>query len=120
MQKKILLIDDTHVLARSLADLLSMEGYDVLIAASAIKALAVVPQFQPDLIITDLIMPEMDGLEFTRHFKSLNSSQSIPVIILTADTNEKNRSNAAQAGADLLLYKPFNYDALITHIANLT
>jgi DNA-binding response OmpR family regulator len=119
MRKKILLVDDTKTLAESLADTLYMEGYDVWISANGLQAITDMKQFFPALIITDLIMPEMDGLEFIRHYRRQNVGHQLPIIVLTADTNEDNDGKALDAGANLLLHKPFDYEHLISQVKQL-
>ncbi len=117
MRKKILIIEDTRILAESIADFLYMEGYEVRTCRNGLHALNSLREFVPDLIMTDLIMPEMDGLEFIGHFRRQNiRSTMIPIIILTADTNEENDQKAIDAGANVLLHKPFNHDNLISRI----
>ena len=116
MTRKIILIDDTQVLAQSIADTLYMEGYDVHLFSSAIDALSELERLKPDLIITDMIMPHMNGLDFVRHLRDQEPPVITPVVMLTADTNPENEMKARAAGADLLLHKPFDYEELINAI----
>lgn len=120
MIKKILIIEDTTALAESIADCLYMEGFEVRISSNGLSALSVLEEFIPDLIITDLVMPGMDGLTFIRHYRSQNVANATPIIVLTADTNEENVHEALDAGANLLFHKPFDHDNLIEHIKRLT
>lgn len=119
MLKKILIIEDTAVLAESIADCLYMEGFDVRICRNGYYALNSLKEFTPNLIITDLLMPQMDGLTFIRHFRKQNTETSIPIIVLTADTNQENIQKAMDAGANLFFHKPFEYDNLIQQIKRL-
>lgn len=116
MARKIILVDDTQVLAQSMADILYMEGYDVHLFNSAIEALPHLERLNADLIITDLLMPMMSGLEFVAHLRGQEPPVSTPVIVLTADTNPQNEVKARAAGANLLLHKPFDYEELMTAI----
>lgn len=118
--KKILIIEDTTVLAESIADCLYMEDFEVRICSNGLRALSALKEFIPDLIITDLVMPEMDGLAFIRHYRRQNIVNITPIIVLTADTNEENVHEALDAGANLLFHKPFDHDNLILQIKRLT
>jgi DNA-binding response OmpR family regulator len=119
MNKHILVIDDTEILAHSIAELLSMEGFTVSVANSGTQGLSAFHQKCPDLILTDLIMPDMTGFEVIRYIRSAKEMNTIPIIVLTADTNAENEEEARNAGADLLLHKPFDEDNLISSITNL-
>jgi DNA-binding response OmpR family regulator len=119
MNKHILVVDDTEILAGSIADLLSMEGFEVSVAYSGAQGLIAFDQQCPDLILTDLIMPGMGGFEFIRHIRAGSNMNKIPIIILTADTNIENEREGRSAGADLLLHKPFDEDDLINSITQL-
>jgi DNA-binding response OmpR family regulator len=119
MGKRILIIDDTTVLAESFADCLHMEGFEVRICRNGCDALTALKAFIPDLIITDLVMPVMDGLTFIRHYRGQHSNTRTPIIVLTADTNVEHVQEAMNAGADLLCHKPFDSDELIGRIVRL-
>ena len=114
--KYILIVDDTRPLAESIADILQMEGYEVDIAANGIHALNTMASRVPDMVITDLLMPEMDGLSLIRKIRSSDRYSSIPVIVLTADASEESSQMGKEAGADLLLTKPFDDTYLIEWI----
>ena len=119
MADKIFLVDDTTILAESISDALLMEGYIVRVFANALQALARLEIEIPSLIITDMIMPEMNGLEFISRLRRVERLKMLPVIVITADTKGENEINARQAGADLLLHKPFDYEELIAAIKKL-
>ena len=73
----------------------------------------------PDLVITDLRMPEMDGIEVIRHIRSLDAFRTTPIVVLTADTNKQNESDGYEAGANLLLHKPFDEEHFLSSITKL-
>lgn len=108
MNRRILLIDDTAVLAKSIADLLEMEGFTVQVCHTGSQALLFLRDNLVDLVVSDLRMPEMDGLELTKRIRNTERLKNIPVIIITADTNKENEKLSKDAGANLLLHKPFD------------
>ena len=113
MKKYILIVEDTKLLAESIADMLEMEDFKVKIAKNGIVALNMMATEIPDMIITDLLMPEMDGLSFIRNVKSDARYRAIPIIVLTADASEESSPAGKEAGADLLLTKPYDDDYLM-------
>lgn len=119
MAKSILLVDDTRVLAESIADMLRMESFDVTLAANGMEALEIMNVKLPNLIISDLRMPVMDGIEFIKAIRSHTVLKSLPVIILSAQTNEESRQAGLLAGANIFLTKPFEEDELLSVIKQL-
>ncbi len=114
--KYILIVDDTRPLAESIADILQMEGYEVQIAKNGVHALNKMASRIPDMVITDLLMPEMDGLSLIRKIRSSEKYRAVPVIVLTADASEESAQLGKEAGADLLLTKPFDDTYLVEWI----
>lgn len=114
--KYILIVDDTRPLAESIADILEMEGYEVHIAANGVHALNAMASRIPDMVITDLLMPEMDGLSLIRKIRSSEKYSTVPIIVLTADASEESARMGKDAGADLLLTKPFDDTYLVEWI----
>ncbi len=105
MGKRILLVDDEARLVRLVRGYLEQDGYEVAAAGDGRAALLVSREFEPDLIILDLMMPEMDGWEFMRH---LRRERDTPVIMLTARVDENDRIAGLEMGADDYLTKPFS------------
>jgi CheY-like chemotaxis protein len=120
MGKRIMIIDDTKILAESIADLLRMEGFVVTVCYSGQDAFALLKELDVDLIISDLKMEEMDGIDITLKIRNSVQLKQLPVIILTADTDKANETAVYNAGANLLLHKPFEEDELIKSISKLT
>jgi DNA-binding response OmpR family regulator len=85
----VLLVEDTTVLAEQIADMLRMEGYRVVIAINGVDALTKLKSFNPALVITDLLMPEMDGFELIRRMRKDASFTEVPIIILSAKSAEE-------------------------------
>ena len=113
MAKHILVVDDDALMRRSLSLQLEQAGYRASTAASAEDALALVKRDQPDLILLDVGLPGMDGLEALRHFQQ---DSEIPVIFVTARRRELDTILGLELGADGYITKPFNPDVLLAHI----
>jgi DNA-binding response OmpR family regulator len=113
MAKHILVVDDDALLRRSLGLQLEQVGYRASTAASAEDALALIKRDQPDLILLDVGLPGMDGLEALRHLQQEND---IPVIFVTARRRELDTILGLELGADGYITKPFNPDVLLAHV----
>ena len=119
MGQHLLLVDDDDLLRRSLAFNLEQRGYRVSAAASAEDALAFARREPPDLILLDIGLPGMDGLEALRQMKYTQARRGeapIPVIFLTARRRELDEVLGLELGADDYLTKPFSLDVLLAHI----
>jgi DNA-binding response OmpR family regulator len=113
MSKYILLVDDDALLRRSLAFNLQQAGFSTMAAANAEDALAMARQDPPDLVILDIGLPGMDGLDALRHFRE---SMSVPIIFLTAHRREFDQVLGLELGADDYVTKPFDLDVLLARI----
>jgi len=115
-RRRILITEDDPALAEMLRWLFSKEGFEVLHAIDGISALALARQERPDLILSDVMLPKMDGFKFCRLVKFDADLKRIPFIFLTARTQDKDRETAMQAGADAYLTKPMQNQALIAEV----
>lgn len=113
MSKQILLVDDDELMRRSLAFNLERAGFSVHTAGRAEDAFAIVRQEQPDMVLLDINLPGMDGLDALRQFREQND---IPVIFLTARRRELDEALGLELGADDYVTKPFDFDVLLAHI----
>jgi DNA-binding response OmpR family regulator len=113
MSKHILVVDDDALMRRSLAFNLEQAGYRLSSAANAEDALALARRDRPDLVLLDIGLPGMDGLDAVRHLKS---QFDIPVIFLTARRRELDEVVGLEVGADDYVTKPFDLDVLLAHI----
>ena len=113
MPKKILVVDDKKELRNLLREYLSQEGFEVATASDGKEALFVARQEKPDLIILDLMMPEMGGYEFMRIF---NREANTPIIILTAKLEENEKVLGLELGADDYVTKPFSMRELTARV----
>jgi two-component system phosphate regulon response regulator PhoB len=115
-KEKILAVDDEEDIRELLRYNLSIEGYSVIDAPSGERALELVKKESPDLILLDLMLPGMDGLEVARHLKNNAETKSIPIVMLTAKGEEVDIVTGLELGADDYITKPFSPKVLIARI----
>lgn len=108
MTANILVVDDNPLSRKLLTDMLSVEGYLVRCAASGAEALTLIGAEPPDLILLDIMMPEMDGFEVVRRLKADDATRAIQVIMVTALDDEGSRARLAAAGVGVMLTKPID------------
>ncbi len=118
--RKALVVDDSLSARRALAEFVTDLGFEVLTASDGLEAVSVLEQNRPDILLVDMEMPRMNGLELTAHVRSHDATKHLPVIMITSRSTEKHRQNADQAGVNMYLVKPFAEDELATHIEQLT
>ncbi len=111
--RHILVVDDEPQITRVLRTTLSAQGYDLRVAADGEAALQIVKDWTPDLVITDLAMPMMDGLELC---KRLRSTSQVPILVLSVRGQERAKVQALDAGADDFVTKPFNMGELLARV----
>jgi len=115
--RRILVVDDEPQITRVLRTSLSTQGYDIRVANDGETALEIMKNWIPDLVITDLSMPNMDGLELCRR---LRPGTKIPIIVLSVRGEERTKVQALDAGADDYVTKPFGIEELLARVrANL-
>jgi two-component system, OmpR family, alkaline phosphatase synthesis response regulator PhoP len=119
MPSKILAVDDEKHIVRLVQINLQKAGYEVATASTGREALERVAEFHPDLIVMDVMMPEMDGFEALKKLKESPETREIPVIMLTAKAQDADVFRGWQSGADLYLTKPFNPAELLTFVKRL-
>jgi len=116
---RILLVEDEPALQKVLAMRLGIEGFEVRTASDGQEALELIRQEAPDLVLTDLMMPVMDGSELTRMIKRDPALKAIPVMILTALKEQRERDHVMSLGADAFAAKPYNSVELTEKIREL-
>ncbi|HEV2761383.1 MAG TPA: response regulator transcription factor [Pyrinomonadaceae bacterium] len=112
-QPRILVVDDEPQLARVLRTGLKTHGYDVRVAADGVSALETFGDWRPDLVVTDLAMPNLDGLQLCRRLRQLSQ---LPIIVLSVRGEERTKVEALDAGADDYVTKPFGMDELLARV----
>ncbi|MFM2448789.1 MAG: hypothetical protein RIS44_1239 [Pseudomonadota bacterium] len=113
---RILLVDDAWSVRRSMQQLLDDAGYDVATAADGFEALESLRSKLPDLVVTDLEMPNLNGLELTRRMKEIPQWMHIPVVMITSRASQKHREEGLKAGVDIYLTKPYQDADLLAHV----
>ncbi len=119
MPLTILIVDDDLGTRLSISDYLELSGYSVITADDGQEALAMVEEYHPDLMVTDIVMPRMNGYELVRRVRQQPGFRLLPVILLTARTKTQERILGYQSGCDLYLPKPFELEELAAAIRNL-
>jgi two-component system, OmpR family, KDP operon response regulator KdpE len=106
---KILLVDDEPQITRVLRTALSTQGYSLRVAGNGVQGLETAHEWKPDLVITDLAMPEMDGVELCRELRAISQ---VPIIVLSVRNQDRMKIEALDAGADDYVTKPFSIQEL--------
>ena len=119
MTARILIVDDVPASASVLALKLETEYYDVVTANDAFEALRLAKEWQPDMVLLDVMMPRMDGFETCRRLKSDQQTIHIPVVMVTALDERAERLRGLECGADDFLTKPVDYDTLLARLKSL-
>lgn len=119
MAKRLLVVDDEAILLKAVAATLRAEGYDVATARGGTDALVKLNQTMPDLIVSDIRMPGMDGFELARILRSNPRTALIPIIFLTAKGERRDRIEGFRSGVDAYLTKPFDPDEMLAVVAGI-
>jgi len=116
LNQKILIVDDDLSALEIYKDFLMEYNYKVDVAHNGFEAGVKLMEFKPDLLILDLIMPELDGFEVCQMIKTTATTEHIKIIVMTGYDSDKTRDTLNQLGADLFLVKPVEPDILVNHI----
>ncbi|MGE0084540.1 MAG: response regulator [Desulfococcaceae bacterium] len=112
----VLIVDDNPKNLQVLGTVLKQAGYQIVVAQTGIQALKAVQKIVPDLILLDIMMPEMDGFETCRKLKNMQITKDIPIIFLTARTETEDVIRGFESGAVDYVVKPFNSLELLTRV----
>ena len=113
----VLVVDDSLTVRKITSRTLTREGYEVVLAKDGIEALEKMQARAPDVIVTDIEMPRMDGFDLTRNVRSDPRLKDLPVIMITSRTADKHRTHAAELGVTVFLGKPYEERELLRNIA---
>jgi chemosensory pili system protein ChpA (sensor histidine kinase/response regulator) len=114
-----LVVDDSQSARRALANFVHDLGFEVHTTGDGLEAIASLERQVPDILLVDLEMPRMNGLELAEHIRTHHDTSHLPIIMITSRSTEKHRRNATRAGVDVYLVKPFVEDVLAEHIQQL-
>jgi len=112
-KSRVLVVDDEPQITRVLRTVLTSQGYQVQTAAEGEAALSNFADFHPELVITDLYMPHMDGIELCRRIRAIST---VPIIVLSVKGEERTKVEALDCGADDYVTKPFGIDELLARV----
>ncbi len=113
MERKVLLVDDQPFVLSLGREILEQNDFSVITAENGLEGVAQARAHQPDLIILDVEMPKMNGLEACRWLRQVEALKNVPIIMLTSKTNAVDMEKGLQAGADLYISKPFDEKKLM-------
>ena len=113
---KILIVDDEPNIVLAIEFLLQRQGYLVEKAYNGLQALEVAIDFQPDIIILDVMMPDMNGFEVGKQIRQLPALEHTKIIFLTAKGTQKDKQTGYASGAEVYMIKPFDNDELVTTV----
>ncbi len=113
-------MDDSLSARRSVVQVLKDVGFDVRTANDGLDAVNILEKFVPDIIVTDMEMPRMNGLELTANVRHTERTKHVPIIMITSRSTEKHRQMSAAAGVNVHLTKPFSDETLLQHVVRLT
>jgi CheY-like chemotaxis protein len=113
---RVLLVEDAPFLRYAFGRLLRLHGYDVMEANDGQEALDRLSEFQPELVVTDLMMPVMDGVELIRRLRDDPETVGVPILAITADASRHSEELAREAGADDFIAKPVDLPSLLNRM----
>lgn len=119
MNQSVLIVDDEPMTRGLLRMMLQREDYRIYEAGDGVEALTAVRQYRPDIILLDVMMPNMDGIAVCHHLREDRGTTDMPIILLSAKTDPNAIQEGLQAGANLYLTKPVPRDELLQSIQNL-
>jgi DNA-binding response OmpR family regulator len=116
MNRKVLVVDDDPSIRRLLNATLELEGYTVAMASDGEEALAELPTSQPDVVVLDVMMPKLNGLDVLDRIRRNPETATLPVILLTAKSSKEDVWEGWQRGVDYYMTKPFDVEELLRFI----
>ncbi len=113
---RVLIVDDSLSVRQSLSQLIEDAGYEVMQARDGLEAMDMIREQAPDIVLADMEMPRMNGLELTTAIRNLEETRNLPVIMITSRSMQKHRDEATRAGVSNYMTKPFVEDQLLSNI----
>ncbi len=115
-RKKILIVDDERLTRAFLQHSAILAGYDVILASNGEEAMQKIREDAPDLIVVDLVMPDINGFEMCRRIRSNEQTKKTPVIVVSALQSQSDIEEAKISGADVYLIKPIKSEEFLKHV----
>jgi DNA-binding response OmpR family regulator len=119
MKATILVIEDDPITANLMELILTRENYEPLLASDGLEGLEMALSREVDLILLDLMLPRMDGLEVLNRLRADPRTKDLPVVVLSVRCNRSDRESAAEIGADAYLSKPYDLDEMLKTVRSL-
>jgi len=119
MPGRILIAEDEPFIVESLMFLLGRQGYETAAVGDGLSVMKSIDEWQPHLLILDVMLPEMNGFDVLRHIRVQRSSTDLPVMVLTAKGQDADRLRMAELGANAFITKPFSNSDLLDQIAGM-
>lgn len=113
---KLLVVEDDDAIREGIIDLLTLEGFEVTESRNGQEALSILSDWEPDLVISDVMMPKMDGHKLLQNYRMMSNSNEVPFLFLTALTDKTEQRKGMNLGADDYLTKPFTRQELLDAI----
>ena len=113
MTKKILVVEDTIDLRNNIIEVLTMEGYEVSGAVNGKEGLTLLKKMKPDLIITDLLMPKINGFDLIKQVRENTKWKNVPILVFSAMPAQENGEKILELGANAYLKKPSTLEVLV-------
>jgi two-component system chemotaxis response regulator CheY len=120
MKKKVLTVDDSRTIRNMLLMTLNNAGFDIVQAEDGVEGLEVLEESNPDVIVTDINMPRLDGFGFIEGVRQNDRYRAIPILVLTTESDAEKKNRAREAGATGWIVKPFDPSKLIAAIERVT
>jgi chemosensory pili system protein ChpA (sensor histidine kinase/response regulator) len=117
-RSRVLVVDDSLSVRRAIASLLEDQGYEVVLARDGLEAVKLLDVSRPDVLLTDLEMPNMNGLELSAHVRSRPELAGLDIVMITSRSMDKHRRQALSAGVNVYLTKPYTDHELLQHVAD--
>ncbi len=119
MAKRVLLVEDEPNIIESLTFLLERAGFEISVETNGRLGLEAALESQPDVLVLDVMLPELDGYEILRRLRADDRGTSLPILMLTAKGQREDRETALECGADLFLTKPFANSDIVSAVEQL-
>jgi chemotaxis protein histidine kinase CheA/ActR/RegA family two-component response regulator len=116
-RSRVMVVDDSLSVRRAIASLLGDHGYEVVLARDGLEAVKLIEVTRPDVLLTDLEMPNMNGLELTAHLRSRDELEGLTIVMITSRSMDKHRRQAMSAGVNVYLTKPYTDHELLQHVS---